>query len=77
MTNDKSIAQKVEKLLKHFDICKLDMLEMRTYSHAIKSMPKESVLQMLINNVEGDYSQLSPELAKIAVLIEPHDPSTG
>lgn len=52
--------------LKNFDIDNLDEFESRQYDNYIKSMPKEEALQILINSVEGDFSQLSPELAELA-----------
>jgi SAM-dependent methyltransferase len=55
-------------LLKNFDINDLDAFERMQYDDFIKHSSKEQVLQILINNVEGDYSQLSPKLAEIAEL---------
>jgi hypothetical protein len=36
------------------------------YNDLIKHSSKEEALQIIINNVEGDFSQLSDELAEIA-----------
>jgi GNAT superfamily N-acetyltransferase len=52
--------------LNHFDISKLDNYETMLYNDYIKHSSKEEALQLLINSVEGDYSQLSPKLAEIA-----------
>lgn len=52
--------------LKKFNINKLDAFEEMQYNHHIKSMPKEKALEVLINTVEGDWTQLSPDLSKIA-----------
>lgn len=49
-----------------FDLDNLDEFELTNYEHFSKSMPKAEALQILINNVEGDYSQLSEELSEIA-----------
>jgi hypothetical protein len=49
-----------------FDLDNLDEFELTNYEHFSKSMPKAEALQVLINNVEGDYSQLSEELSEIA-----------
>ena len=52
--------------LVNFDIDNLDAFEFRQYENFSKSLSKAQALQVLINNVEGDYSQLSEELSKIA-----------
>jgi hypothetical protein len=57
-------------LLKNFDLDDLDMSEKRDYDHHIKSYNKEGALQVIINTVEGDFSQLSPQLAEIAEIQE-------
>lgn len=49
-----------------FNIDNLDDFESMQYDHLINSMDKASALQILINNAEGDYSQLSKELSEIA-----------
>jgi len=49
-----------------FDVNKLDEFEKFQFNDLIKSLSKADALQVLINNVEGDYSQLSSDLAKIA-----------
>ncbi|MDD5013511.1 MAG: hypothetical protein PHW73_00230 [Atribacterota bacterium] len=58
------------KLLKDFDLDDLDILERQHYDHHIKYMPKEQALQVIINTVESDFSQLSPSLAEIAEIQE-------
>ena len=52
--------------LENFDLNELDPFETMQYNHFVNSLTKEEALQVLINNVEGDYSQLSPKLAKLA-----------
>jgi len=52
--------------LKDFNINDLDPYETFIYNDMSKKMSKEDALQIIINNVEGDYSQLSPNLRKIA-----------
>jgi len=55
-----------KEALSKFDVFDLDELEYKMYKDFIKNSSKEEALQILINNVEGDYSQLSPKLARIA-----------
>lgn len=52
--------------LSDFDIDTLDSYETMVYNDLIKNSTKEEALQILINNVEGDLSQLSDGLAIIA-----------
>lgn len=52
--------------LEDFDLDNLDPFETMQYENFSKSMGKVGALQVLINSVEGDYSQLSPELAELA-----------
>jgi hypothetical protein len=52
--------------LENFNLDKLDMFERTQYDHFIKSMSKADALQVLINTVEGDKTQLSEHLAQIA-----------
>lgn len=54
--------------LENFDIFKLDDFEYMQYNHFIEKskVSKKEALEILINNVEGDYSQLSPKLRAIA-----------
>lgn len=54
------------KSLKNFDIENLDYYERMVYDDLIKNLSKEESLQVIINNVEGDFSQLSEELSEIA-----------
>ena len=51
--------------LTNFDIDNLDSFEAMRYNDFEKH-GKEFALQILINTVEGDFSQLSEELAEIA-----------
>ena len=64
-------SHEAEKMLKHFDIRKLDILETRLYTHHIKTMSKAEALKVMIDTAEGDYSQLSPTLAEVAELMGP------
>lgn len=55
------------ELLEDFNIRNLDAYETMQYKHLTeRGMTKSDALQFIINNVEGDYSQLSPSLAEIA-----------
>jgi hypothetical protein len=56
----------IDEQLSAFDISNLDDYEKMRYDSLIKSVPKEKALQILINDVEGDYSQLSPKLRSLA-----------
>jgi len=59
-----------KQLLEDFKIFDLDEFEYFQYTnHLIKVLPnKVEALQILINNVERDYTQLSKKLARIAKL---------
>jgi hypothetical protein len=59
---------KVDVNLRNFDLEELDLFERKMYEDFIQSMSKEEALQIIINTVEGDYSQLSESLAEIAEL---------
>jgi hypothetical protein len=52
--------------LVNFDIDDLDQYEEMVYNDMKKNNTKASTLQVIINTVEGDYTQLSPKLAEIA-----------
>lgn len=52
--------------LENFDIDQLDMFEKTQFDHFIQFVDKAEALQFLIDNVEGDYSQLSDSLREIA-----------
>jgi hypothetical protein len=56
----------IDAELEDFDLDNLDPFETMQYDNYSKSMSKVDALQVLINTVEGDYSQLSPELAELA-----------
>ena len=50
-----------------FNVDNLDTYERMVYDDLISRVnDKESALKILINSVEGDYSQLSDELAELA-----------
>jgi hypothetical protein len=54
--------------LTDFDINDLDAFERMQFTDLTsKGLTKENALQVLINSVEGDYSQLSDELGEIAM----------
>ena len=55
-----------QEKLQNFDIDNLDMFELMQYNNLKNSSSKVEALQILINNVEGDFSQLSEQLAEIA-----------
>lgn len=59
--------------LENFDLNELDPFETMQYNHFVKNLTKAESLQILINNVEGDYSQLSPKLAELAEIQNPYD----
>lgn len=61
------------QMLKNFDINTLDAFERQQYDHFVKQSSKQEALQLLINTVEGDYSQLSPNLAVIAEKQHPQE----
>lgn len=56
----------IEEALERFDVTKLDAFEKMQYDNFSKSVGKQQALQVLINSVEGDYSELSPHLRAIA-----------
>jgi len=56
----------LNKELEMFDLGNLDYYELIEYTRFSKNMSKKDALQVIINTVEGDYTQLSPELAEIA-----------
>ena len=51
-----------------FDVSSLDALEKIQYKDLTEksNLSKEDALSIIINNVEGDYEQLSSKLSKIA-----------
>lgn len=62
-----TIQDKIDK----FKVSDLDMYEEFVYNDMIKKgRTKTEALMILINNVEGDFSQLSPKLRKIALEME-------
>lgn len=56
---------KIDDAFENFDIETLDAFEKREYERH-KQHGKQYALQLIINNTDGDYSQLSPALAKLA-----------
>lgn len=58
------------RALKNFDVNLLDSFEFMQYSEYIQTMSKEEALQILINNVENDFSQLSEALQELAENLE-------
>lgn len=57
---------KAYKRLKSVKFNDLDVMEQRMYNNFINTSSHEQSLQLIINSVEGDYSQLSEKLSKIA-----------
>ena len=58
--------QDANERLTNFDLSELDLYEEMQYNHLIAQLSKTEALQVIINSVEGDYSQLNPSLAEIA-----------
>jgi hypothetical protein len=57
----------IEDLLNNFDVYNLDEYEYMVYNDMInRGITKADALNIIINNTEGDYSELSPALRKIA-----------
>ena len=56
----------INNKLENFDVESLDMFEEMQYNDYVKHSTKVEALQILINTVEGDFSQLSEGLAEIA-----------
>lgn len=52
--------------LENFDIDTLDMFEQTMYFDFIRNLSKPEALQIIINSVEGDFTQLSENLSEIA-----------
>lgn len=67
------IGGSIESELEAFDVSKLDAFEQMQYSDLIKHSTKAEALKILINNVEGDFSQLSPNLNDIAEMYYPEE----
>ena len=61
-----TIGNNIDAELEDFDIDELDDFETMQYNQFLPKLGKVGALQVLINNVEGDYTQLSPELAELA-----------
>lgn len=57
---------KAVTLLQNFDIDELDIYETLLFNKYTNTMNKAEALQILINNVEGDHTQLSDTLSQIA-----------
>lgn len=56
-----------DNLLDDFNLRDLDAYETMQYKHLTeRGMTKVDALKFIINNVEGDYSQLSPKLSEVA-----------
>ena len=56
----------IDAELEYFDVDNLDDFETMQFNHHFPILGKVGALQVLINSVEGDYSQLSPELSELA-----------
>lgn len=55
-----------DSVLMSVDLATLDVLEKRAYDDLVKQNGKVGALKMIVNSVEGDLSQLSPELQHAA-----------
>lgn len=64
--NGTEVADAISYELQTFDLKHLDPYETRLYNDYIKHSSKEGALRIIINSVEGDYTQLSPKLAELA-----------
>jgi hypothetical protein len=61
------LYDRYEEALENFNPMNLDAYETMMYKNLTeRGMDKVDALKIIINNVEGDYSQLSPSLAEIA-----------
>lgn len=60
------LLKQYETELSNFDLENLDILSEWHYNHFIKGMTKVESLKVLINMVEGDFTQLEDELSEIA-----------
>ena len=56
----------ISDMLENLDVDCLDAFELTVYKDYIQHMSKTEALQRIINNAEGDYSQLSESLSEIA-----------
>lgn len=56
----------INNMLENVDVEYLDAFEQTMYHDYIQHMSKTEALQRIINNAEGDYTQLSEILAEIA-----------
>ena len=61
--------QTLEENLNKVNFNKLDQFEQIVYNNLIEksNLSKSNSLQIIINNVEGDYYQLSTQLKRIAI----------
>lgn len=59
-------SNNIDAELKDFNLDDLDEFENMQFNQYYPSLGKVGALQVLINNVEGDYSQLSTELSELA-----------
>lgn len=60
------VGNDITNELQNFNINNLDYFETIQYNQFYPNLGKVGALQVLINNVEGDYSQLSEELSELA-----------
>ena len=56
----------ITEKLENVDIESLDAFEITVYNDYRRHMSKTEALQAIINNSEGDYTQLSDNLSEIA-----------
>lgn len=62
MSKNKTINQELE----NFDLSSLDLIEKQQFESHSQSMSKVESLKIIINTAQGDFSQLSENLALIA-----------
>jgi len=60
--------EQIKELFENFDLAELDDYEDFLYKDYSQKMTKQEALQIIINTVEGDFSQLSDELKELAIL---------
>jgi DNA polymerase III delta prime subunit len=58
------------QILHDFDLESLDIFDKNQYLDNRGTMSKEEALKAIIDNAEGDYSQLSSSLAEIAQVLD-------
>ena len=62
----KTTEEDYRSRLEGFDLDELDNFERMQYEHHVKSMGKVEALEVIVNTVEGSFSQLSEGLRELA-----------